>query len=60
MELKFKRYYTFTFTGLSLRKLGRIVGRIGHIYPLRRRLGHIYPLRKRVGVSSGCEGETKD
>ncbi len=43
-----------------MRKLGRIVGRIGHIYPLRRRLGHIYPLRKRVGVSSGCEGETKD
>ncbi len=37
-----------------------MVGRIGHIYPLRRRLGHIYPLRKRVGVSSGCEGETKD
>jgi hypothetical protein len=24
---------------------GRVVGRIGHIYPIRRRVGHIYLLR---------------
>ena len=40
-------------------RLGRLVGRIGHIYPLRRRIGHIYPLR-RIGVDSGHQGETED
>jgi hypothetical protein len=29
-------------------RLGRIVGRIGHIYPIKRRIGHIYSLRRRV------------
>jgi hypothetical protein len=28
-------------------KLSRIVGRIGHIYPIKRRIGHIYSLRRR-------------
>ena len=40
-------------------RLGRIVGRIGHIYPIRRRIGHIYPAR-RVGAESGCKGEAQD
>jgi hypothetical protein len=39
-------------------RLGKIVGRVGHIYPIRRRVGHIYPLR-REGFS-GCKGEVKD
>lgn len=39
--------------------LGRIVGRIGHIYPLRRRIGHIYPL-ERLGAARGREGEAED
>jgi hypothetical protein len=34
-------------------RLGKIVGRIGHIYPIRRRIGHIYPLRREG--SSGCK-----
>jgi len=38
-------------------RLGRIVGRIGHIYPIRRRIGHIYPI-KRVDALSGCENKT--
>jgi len=37
-------------------KLGRIIGRIGHIYPIRRRIGHIYPI-KRVDVLGGCENK---
>lgn len=39
-------------------RLGRIVGRIGHIYPIRRRIGHIYPLRREG--SSGCKGEAEN
>jgi hypothetical protein len=34
-------------------RLGKIVGRIGHIYPIRRRIRHIYPLRREG--SSGCK-----
>jgi len=34
-------------------RLGKLVGRIGHIYPIRRRIGHIYPLRREG--SSGCK-----
>ncbi|MEM2203392.1 MAG: hypothetical protein QXI22_03460 [Sulfolobales archaeon] len=40
-------------------RLGRIVGRIGHIYPMRRRIGHIYPAR-RAGADSGCKGKAQD
>lgn len=40
-------------------KLGRIVGRIGHIYPIRRRIGHIYPLKKLGGIS-GYKDKVKD
>ncbi len=41
-------------------RLGRIVGRIGHIYPIKRiRIGHIYPLR-RAGVCLGHKDKTED
>ncbi len=33
-------------------------GRLGHIYPIRRRVGHIYPI-ERVR-SYGGKGEVKD
>ena len=39
--------------------MDRIVGRIGHIYIIRRRIGHIYPLRKLGGIS-GCKNKAKD
>ena len=39
-------------------RLGRIVGRIGHIYPIRRRIGHIYPLRREG--SSGCKDKAEN
>ena len=35
------------------------MGRVGHIYPIRRRIGHIYPLKK-VEKLYGCEGEAED
>jgi hypothetical protein len=35
---------------------GRFVGRIGHIYVIRRRIGHIYMIRD---VGRGVEGETE-
>ena len=35
------------------------IGRIGHIYRVRRRIGHIYTLRKR-GSRLGSEGEVED
>ena len=37
-------------------RLGRLIGRVGCIYPVRRRIGHIYPLRK---VFLGHGGEDK-
>lgn len=37
----------------------RVVGRIGHIYPLRRRVGHIYPLRKML-VERGCQDKVEN
>ncbi len=40
-------------------RIGRIVGRIGHIYPIRRRIGHIYPI-KRLGGVRGCKGKVED
>ncbi len=41
-------------------RLGRIVGRIGHIYPLRRpRIGHIYPLKRLGSHGAECGGEGK-
>ena len=36
----------------------RSAGRIGHIYPIRRRIGHIYPI-ERLGGASGRKGEAK-
>jgi len=39
-------------------RLGKIVGRIGHIYPIRRRIGHIYPLRREG--SSGCKDKAEN
>ncbi len=44
--------------GVNLR-LGRIIGRIGHIYPIRRRIGHIYSA-KEVVVKVGGESKVKD
>lgn len=38
---------------------GRLRGRIGHIYPIRRRIGHIYPLEK-LGDISGYKGKAKN
>jgi len=39
-------------------RLGKLVGRIGHIYPIRRRIGHIYPLRREV--FGGCKDKAKN
>jgi hypothetical protein len=39
-------------------RLGKLVGRIGHIYPVRRRIGHIYPLRREV--FGGCKDKAKN
>jgi hypothetical protein len=39
-------------------RLGKLVGRVGHIYPVRRRIGHIYPLRREV--FGGCKDKAKD
>jgi len=39
-------------------RLGRLRGRISHIYPLRRRISHIYPLVRLE--RSGCKGEVED
>lgn len=40
-------------------RLGRIVGRVGHVYPIRRRVGHIYPLSRLGGVAVGRKGEAE-
>ena len=41
-------------------RLGRLVGRIGHIYPIKKiRIGHIYPLRG-AGVSLGRKNKAED
>jgi hypothetical protein len=39
-------------------RLGKLVGRIGHIYPIRRRIGHIYPLRREV--FGGCKDKAEN
>jgi hypothetical protein len=40
-------------------KLGKIVGRIGHIYTIKRRIGHIYPLRRGSAIS-GSESKAQN
>jgi len=41
-------------------RLGRLIGRIGHIYPIRRRIGHIYPLRRVLGHGSEGKAQGKE
>lgn len=45
--------------GAALEKLDKQAGRIGHIYPLKRRIGHIYPLKTMV-KPFGSQGEAED
>lgn len=44
--------------GVEPLSLGRIRGRIGHIYQIRRRIGHIYQVK--TGARVGSEGKAED